>query len=195
MFNAERWAEAFVKVCGEHLEKDVNNAFDKALVEQCHAGISVLKTANHILLRMNSSVSGSTAAAQFNGFLRSALKKCGYDGKESGIEAACATVFLLIQRNILKYTNLLIDAIEDLTLKKRNILTVELDCAEKPDDGFVEDLKKTLKKREGVNEVRVTVVLMPELLGGYRVNIGGYRQDFSIQGQIKQLEQALTCAQ
>jgi F0F1-type ATP synthase delta subunit len=195
MFNAERWAEAFVKVCGEHLEKDAAATFDKAVVEQCHAGTSVLKTAHHALMRMNNSVSGSTAAAQFNGFLRSALQKCGYTGEESGIEAACATVFLLIQRDMLKSTHLLIDAIEDLTLKRRNILTVALDCAEKPDDGFVEDLKKTLKEREGVNEVRVTVVLMPELLGGYRVNFGDYRQDFSILGQMKQLEQALACVQ
>ncbi|MDR3357044.1 MAG: F0F1 ATP synthase subunit delta [Spirochaetaceae bacterium] len=189
MFAADRWANAFIKVCegGRKAGADMD---DDAL-RQCEAGLTVIKAVFHGLSHLHNVVSGSASASRLNGFLRAALQKCGYADKESGVEAACAVVFLLIQRDCFRHTGLLIDQIEDLLLKKRNILTVLLDCAEKPDDDFIKAVKTTLKEREGVRDVLVTTVLMPRLLGGYRINIGGKREDFSVLGRMKQLEQAL----
>ncbi|MDR2659987.1 MAG: F0F1 ATP synthase subunit delta [Spirochaetaceae bacterium] len=190
---ADRWAEAFIEACEEGFNKDAARPADTSY-KQTETGFSVLKSSLYCLLRLPNTVSGSVAAAQFDVFLRAALKKCGYDGKKSGIEAACAMVFLLIKRGHIPQSGLLIDKIEDLLLKKRRILTVLLDCAEKPDDVFVESVKKAIKEREKVEEVRITVVLTPELVGGYRINIGDDREDFSVLGQMKQMEQLLAGA-
>ncbi|MDR0663397.1 MAG: F0F1 ATP synthase subunit delta [Spirochaetaceae bacterium] len=183
MFAAKRWAEAFILAC----EGD-----SKELVHQCEAGLALFKAAFNSLSRLRLPASGSAAAAEFNGFLGRSLQKCGYEGAENGVESARAIIFLLIQHSLFQHTGLLIDEIEDLLLKKQNILTVLLDCAEKPDDDFLLNLRNLLKKRENVNDARITVVLMPELIGGYRINIGGTREDFSVAGQMTRMKRALT---
>jgi hypothetical protein len=204
MFAAERWADAFIKACEgvfESPDKGTGGVLMEAavtdvdiVIRECQAGLEVIKLAFHSLSHLRIPVSGSAAAAQFNIFLGAAMQKCGYKGGENGIEAARAVIFLLIQRNYFQYAGLLIDEIEDLLLKKQNILTVLLDCAEKPDDSFLENIKNTLKKRKNVHDVRITVVIMPELIGGYRINIGGVREDFSVLGRITQMEKTLSGA-
>jgi F0F1-type ATP synthase delta subunit len=184
-FAAGRWAEAFVEACENHSNSDPS-------YKQCEAGLAILKAALYCLSRLRDPVFGSTEAAQFDVFLKSALQECGYAGKESGVEAARAVIFLLIKRNDLSYGGILVEEIEDLLLKKQGILTVILDCAEKPGDDFIEKLKKVIIKREGAQEARITVALMPKILGGYRINIGDSREDFSVLGQMKQLEHTLT---
>jgi hypothetical protein len=186
-FAAGRWAEAFIGACESDLDSDTS-------FQQSEEGLFVLKSALHILSCLPNPISGSMAAAQFDVFLDAALRECAYTGKESGVEAARAMIFLLIKRAGLPYGGLLIDEIEDLLLKKRDILTVLLDCAEKPDDNFLDALKKRIMEREKAHEVRITIVLMPELLGGYRINIGDMREDFSVLGQMKQLEHTLAGA-
>ncbi|MDR0382939.1 MAG: F0F1 ATP synthase subunit delta [Spirochaetaceae bacterium] len=181
MFAADRWAEAFIEICGDYIN-----------VGQCETGLAVLKATLHSLRQPPPyTLRGSGAAARFSGQLADALEKCGYAGKDSGVEAARAVVFLLIQRDKLQHIGSLIDAIENLLLKKRNILTVVLDCAEKPDEGFLEALKSALKKRKKSRDVRITAVLNPELLAGYRINIDSEREDFSVLGGMRQLERVL----
>jgi hypothetical protein len=166
--------------------------YSQDAIRQSESGLLVLKAAFDSLSHLSIPVSGSTAAAQFNGFLGDALQKCGYEGGENGVEAARAMIFLLIQRNLFQHTGALIGEIEDLLLKKQKILTVTLDCAQKPDDDFLNDLREVLKKRENAPDVRINVVLMPELIGGCRINIGCKREDFSVAGQMARMEQALT---
>jgi hypothetical protein len=203
MFAADRWANAFIKACEGGFESPDKGAVPRqeaavtdadGVIRECQAGLAALKSAFHSLSHLRLPVAGSAAAAQFDIFLSAALQKCGYKGGENGIEAARAVIFLMIQRNYFQYTGLLIDEIEDLLLKKQNILTVLLDCAEKPDDSFLENIKNTLKKRKNVHDVRITVVLMPELIGGYRINIDGVREDLSVLGRIAQMEKALSGA-
>jgi F0F1-type ATP synthase delta subunit len=194
MFAAGRWANAFVKACEAGPETGADAFMSDDTLRQCEAGLAVIKAVFHSLSHLRGVVSGSATAACFNGFLRQALQKCGYTNRENGVEAARAVVFLLIQRGRFQYAGLLISEIEELLLKKRNILTVLLDCAEKPDDSFLEAIKATLKEREGARDVRIVTVLMPELLGGYRINIDGQRKDFSVLGRMKQLEQFLAGA-
>jgi F0F1-type ATP synthase delta subunit len=194
MFAAGRWANAFVEVCEAGLGLGTDAYINDEALRQCEAGLAVIKAASHSLSHLHNVVSGSAAAACVNGFFRAALQKCGYADKETGIEAARAVIFLLIKRDRFKYTGLLIDEIEELLLKRRNVLTVLLDCAEEADDNFLEAIKTTLKEREGVRDVRITNVLKPELLGGYRISINGRRQDFSVLGRMKQLERDLAGA-
>jgi F0F1-type ATP synthase delta subunit len=194
MFAAGRWANAFVKVCEASSGFGTDAYMNDETLRQCEAGLTVIKAAYHSLAYLHNVVSGSAAAACVNSFLCAALQKCGYADKENGIEAARAVIFLLIQRDSFKYTGLLIDEIEELLLKRRNVLTVLLDCAEEADDSFLEAIKTTLKEREGVRDVRITSVLRPELLGGCRININGRRQDFSVLGRMKQLERDLAGA-
>ena len=142
MFAADRWANAFIKACEGSLGAGAVLSDDAH--RQCEAGLTVIKAAFCGLSHLRNVVSGSAAAARVNGFLRAALQKCGLTDRENGVEAACAVIFLLIQRNLFQHTGLLINEIEELILKKRNILTVLLDCAEKPDDSFLEAIKTTL---------------------------------------------------
>jgi F0F1-type ATP synthase delta subunit len=180
MFAASCWAEAFIETCEDGDEAG-----------QCEAGLAVLKSAFHTVRQTPRALRGRAAAARFVGCLDSALQKCGYTDRERGVETARAMLFLLIQRDALRHGGSLIDEIETLLLKKRNILTVILDCAEKPDDGFLESLKTALKKRKRASDVRITVAIEPKLIAGYRINIGSEREDFSVLGGMRQLEQDL----
>jgi F0F1-type ATP synthase delta subunit len=194
MFAAGRWANAFIKVCEASSGSGVDGYMNDEALRQCEAGLAVIKAASGSLAHLHNVVSGSAAAARVNGFLRAALQQCGYTDRETGVEAACAVIFLLIQRDRFKYTGLLIGEIEELLLKRRNVLSVLLDCAEEPDDSFLEAIRTTLKEREGVRDVSITSALRPELLGGCRININGRRQDFSVLGRMKQLEHDLAGA-
>jgi hypothetical protein len=185
MFAADRWAEAFIETCEYGNEGDVGS------IGQCEAGLAVLKAVFHCFQHIPYTLRGRTAAARFVGRLDSALNKCGYTDRERGVETARAVIFLLIQRDVFQYCNTLIDEIETLLLKKRNILTVILDCAEKPNDGFLESLKTALKKRNRASDVRITAALEPRLIAGYRINIGSEREDFSVLGGMEQLERYL----
>ena len=147
MFAAGRWARAFVKACED--SPSAGAVMNDDDLRQCEAGLAVIKAAFYSLSHLHNTVSGSASAARVNGFLRVALQKCGLTDRENGVEAARAMIFLLIQRNLFQHTGLLISEIEKLLLEKRNILTVLLDCAEKPDDSFIEAVKTTLKEREG----------------------------------------------
>jgi hypothetical protein len=187
MFAVGRWAEAFVEVC--------EGRENTGSYQHCEAGIAVLKAAACGLSRLPDSASETAAAARFSRYLRSSLRKCGYTEKESGVETACAAVFLLIRRGAAAHIDDLIEAVEALLLKKRDILTVVLDCAGKPDDDFLEALKNALKKREKVHDVRITVMLVPEILAGYRINIDSEREDFSVLGQMTRMERALAGTQ
>ena len=189
MFAAGRWARAFVKACED--SPGAGAFMNDDDLRQCETGLAVMKAAFSSLSHLHNVVSGSASAARFNRFLRAALQKCGYADSETGVEAACAVIFLLIQRNLFQHTGLLIGEIEKFALEKRNTLTVLLDCAEKPDDGFLEAIKTTLKEREGARDARITTVLMPQLLGGCRINIGGKREDFSVLRRMRQMERAL----
>jgi hypothetical protein len=182
MFAADRWAEAFIETC---------DAGNEGSAGQCEAGLAVLKAVFHCFRQAPYTLRGQAAAARFVGRLDSALGKCGYTGGERGVETARAVIFHLIRRDTFRYGSILIDEIEALLLKKRNILTVILDCAEKPDDGFIESLKNALKKRNKASDVRITVALEPRLIAGYRINIGSEREDFSVLGGMGQLERDL----
>ncbi|MDR0408832.1 MAG: F0F1 ATP synthase subunit delta [Spirochaetaceae bacterium] len=184
-FTANRWAEAFVEVCDP-------SAGPASAFDQSERGLAVIKAVLPSLSRFSGMVSGSAAAARFDGFLNAALQKCGYSEKENGVEAARALIFLLIKRADLPYGSILIEEIENLLLKKRGVLSILLDCAEKPDGDFLEKLKGIIIKRERAREARVKVGLMPEILGGYRITIDDTREDFSVLGQMKQLERALS---
>jgi len=183
MFAAERWARAFVKSCEG---TDADPAY-----RESERGLAVLKAACHALSRLSGRVSGSAAAAQFNGFLRDALRKSGYDSPERGVEAACALIFLVIQKGFYPYNGRLISEIEDVLAQKRHFMTVVLDCAHKPEENFLSELAEKLKTKTGAAKVAVTVQLMPDLIGGYRLNIGNEREDFSVAGQLKQLDGCL----
>jgi F-type H+-transporting ATPase subunit delta len=183
MFAAERWARAFVNI-----SEDGNS---DASCKQSDLGLAVLKAAFHCLSHVQGRVSGSAAAAQFNGFLQEALKKAGYDRQDCGVEAARGIIFLLIQRGYYPQNRHLIDEIEDVLEEKKRIVAVVLDCAHKPDESFLSALEEKLKTKTGAAKVVITVQLMPDLIGGYRVNIGNEREDFSLAGQLKQLGEAL----
>lgn len=102
MFAAGRWANAFVKACEGSL--GVGAVMNDDVLRQCEAGLAVIKAAFYSLSHLHNAVSGSASAARVNGFLRAALQKCGLTDRENGVEAACAVIFLLIQRNRFQYT-------------------------------------------------------------------------------------------
>jgi hypothetical protein len=183
MFAADRWAEAFIETCEAGNTGNGGSA--------CEAGLAVLKAVVHCFRQAPYTLRGRAEAARFTRRLDTALARCGYAGGECGVETARAVIFHLIRRDAFRHVNSLIDEIETLLLKKRNVLTVILDCAEKPDDGFLESLKTALKKRKGASDVRITVVLEPRLIAGYRINIGSEREDFSVLGGMTQLEREL----
>ncbi|GHV19850.1 hypothetical protein FACS189494_02440 [Spirochaetia bacterium] len=179
MFPADRWAGAFFKVCGDEMQ-----GWDEAL--------AVLKAAFPVLLLKKNTPMGQAAAAQANVFLHDALKKSGYVETDSrAVETACSIVFLMVKKGHLKEAPLLLKEIEKELLAKKGIVEVGLEAAAQPEEAFLSRLQETLKIKTGAKQIKLTIKIDNSLIGGYKINYGSKKEDFSLSGELKQLKTAL----
>ena len=180
MFAADRWAAAFFKVCGGITDMD--------------EGLAVLKAAFAALLLKKNTPMGSQAATQANIFLHDALKKSGYTEGSRAVEAACSVVFLMVKKGHVKVAPLLIKEIEKSIMIEKGIVEVGLEAAAQPDEAFLLELQETLKTRMAAKQVKITVKIDKSLIGGYKINYGNEKEDFSLSGELRQLKTSLTTA-
>jgi F-type H+-transporting ATPase subunit delta len=173
MFQGDRWADAFMAVCGDHAAE----------------GVDTLKAFVPSLSRLPGQVSGNSYGVRVERMLRSVLDTSG-----PGAEYAIRFVALLIRRGYFKHLKAALRAVEQRLDAKNGVLTVNVESVRPLDDGLQERIKAGLIKRYGAREIRLVFQIVPELLGGYRLRIGTELIDSSLRGQIQKMAKELHAA-
>ncbi|MDR3325556.1 MAG: F0F1 ATP synthase subunit delta [Spirochaetaceae bacterium] len=167
MFPKDRWAEAFIRRAEDGADE----------------GLSFLVCAASALKRAPPDASGAAAARAARAFDK-ALLAAGYREQSSGVEAARALLCLLVKRGALGHADSIIQEIQRLADKKAHILGARLDAALPLSAPFLDALKTSLCRASGAADVRLHVVLAPQLLGGCRLTIDDEMLDCSLSGAL-----------
>ena len=181
MFKADRWAEAYLAVCGRDGE---DPAFGLAFLE------AVLPLAG----RVQAVSPGTRSADRFADNVEKAAAEMGI----TGIRAAAALTRLFMRReggrDAGKYARLT-EAIGRLVDKRQGVLrgTLEAATPDGTDERFLHGFEAALMKKHGAKTVLLETKVNPALVGGYRWTIEseGERTDVSLAGRLAQMERAL----
>jgi F-type H+-transporting ATPase subunit delta len=171
MFHPERWAAAFVEVCGKDLGE----------------GIAALKVFTACTAGMTGLVTGDAAAVRLEKMLRKAAKEAGFGANNRGAEFAVRFMILLVQKKQFRYREAILKEIERLADRINGLTRVKIESVSPPDEEFQEKIKTALKHRTGAKEIVLGARIVPELLGGYRLFIGTELSDTSLRGQLKKM--------
>ena len=189
MFASDRWADAFIAVCAG-ADGGVQS-LDDAEYAVVREGLAVLHALYTASGRRFLQERGLRSARKIQAMLEAALAKSGYGGGSRGVDAAVSTLFLLVKKQYFKHSGSLCTAIDKRSKELAGILDVTVETPSEAAAGFLEGLKAALIRQKGVKNVEFEQKTEPELLGGYRVRIGGERFDYSMAGEINRLKKAL----
>ncbi len=81
---------------------------------------------------------------------------------------------------------------ERLKLKKLNSEVCRLYCASQPDEATLNSFSENIKRRLGLSEAVIEVVIDKSLIGGYVLEAGGKLYDKSIKASMKKLRSELS---
>ncbi|GHV89857.1 hypothetical protein AGMMS50268_03600 [Spirochaetia bacterium] len=199
MFTPERWAAAFINAIieGAVPASGANISGYAAIAE----GLDLLRALSPLILKIPGSVSGTSAAAQLEKMIRRAgqsLPAAGFGAASTvlpiGEETTVRFILLLIKKNLFHHINTVIAEIEAELDHLRGILPVTLESAAAPAGDFEESLKKQLMEKTGAGGIKLDSRLVPELLGGYRLRIGGDIIDASLRSQLQRMGSDLAAA-
>ena len=171
MFASQRWAEAFVKSMGE----DAEEAF------------AVFRIFVSWANKLPGAVFGTASSIQAERILKKAgeqVQPCS-----GAYEKVMRFIVLLIKKNCLRHSAVIIKEIQKSLDIKNNVLPVILESVYPPGD-FEIKITDLIRERTGA-EVRLEKKIKPELIGGYRLKIGDKVIDASILTQLTQMETAL----
>jgi F-type H+-transporting ATPase subunit delta len=173
VFRADRWAAAFSGSLG----KDAG------------AGFECLKA---LTLRLQP-VSGIL-------FGRSAAKKLERELRESSaafsvgpeFEYTIRFICLLVEKNLFRRIDAILAEIERWLDEQNGVLQATAESAFPIDSTFEDELGKLICERTGAARIKMRTRLIPELLAGYRLRIGGFCFDASLKGQLEKMAEDLT---
>jgi F0F1-type ATP synthase delta subunit len=178
MFHTDRWVQAFAAACGEDAED----------------GLSALKALLACLSRLPAPVTGDYAARQLERMMRRAAVSASGDQIPRGLETAIRFILLLVKKGRFRQGGRIAAELENYFDRKKGVLQVTLEAAAPPDPAFEADLKAALCKKTAASGVASRLRIRPELLGGYRLIIGGEVWDASLRGQLQNMALALKAA-
>ena len=167
-FHADRWAGAFMAVSG----KNADDAFE------CLKAIAPpVKSVRGVFF-------GRNAAAELEKMLRVASAASPPPATEYAIRFAC----LLVEKNYFRYIDILLPVIERKLDEQKGVLSLSLEAASEVDGGFEKEMAQKIREKTGAADVKLKTSVKPELLGGYRLRIGGFYIDASLKGQLAKMK-------
>jgi hypothetical protein len=187
-----RWAAAFIGACGVRAE----------------SGFGCLRAMVPAVKAIPGGLFGQDAGRRLEALLRGGLGAAGLaaelhgaDAGESGeprgsfppeAEYAVRFLSLLVRKNLFRlHIDSIIRQIERRLDGQRGVLEVIAECAVPPDRGFEEYLKKEIQEKTGAAGIKLQTRRKPELLGGYRLWIGGLCVDASLKGLLANMTKEL----
>ena len=177
MFHGERWAAAFVKVLGENAD----------------TGLECLRAMVPPVQAIPGALFGFSTARQLEKTLRESAVASGFSGESGGTAAEYAIRFisLLVEKKFFKHIDSVVQRIEKQLDEQKGILDVTAESAAPLDGGLEAELRRLITQKTGAAGIKMKTRLAPELLGGYRLRIGGFYVDASLKGQLEQMTAAL----
>jgi len=177
LFHSDRWAGAFISVSGENAA----------------AALVCLKAMVPPLKSVRGVIFGRDAAALVEKLLRESAGATGTGG-DPAAECAIRFVTLLVEKKCFKYVDSVLQRIEQRMDEQMGILDVIVESASVMDSAFEEEMRRSIIQRTGAAGIKMKARLVPELLGGYRLRIGGFCVDASLKGQLEQMKADLIAA-
>ena len=184
MFNGSSWAGVFVDALGENAE----------------AALACMRTIAPQIKVIHCAMSGNTTALRVEKILRKSEGSFTQSGETAGgipLEAAEMTIrfiSLLIRKNRFKHIDSIMQKIEEQIYLKNGTLAVTAEYAAPMEHNFEEELRRQIAERTGAKKVILKTNHAPELLGGFRLHMGGFYIDASLKGQLEKMKAALETA-
>jgi|GEM_PF-984626 len=180
VFHGDRWARVFVAALGGNAESGLLCL--RALVPTVKAVPWVL--------------SGYSAARRLEKMLRESVREAGFpEGDSTGrvLEFVIRFIVLFAERGRFKHVDLVLEKIENRIDTQKGALAVTLESAVSldgtfPDGIHAEELRRCIAEKTGAAEVKMKTRVVPELLGGYRLQIGGFFVDASLRKQVEKMK-------
>ena len=130
---------------------------------------------------------GHNASAELEKMLRDAAGASGAEPPVA-VEYAIRFICLLVEKNYFRYVDILLPVIERKLDEKKGVLSLSLEAASAVDGGFEAELARTIREKTGAADVKMKTSVKPELLGGFRLRIGGFYIDASLKGQLAKMK-------
>jgi F0F1-type ATP synthase delta subunit len=165
VFSADRWVQAFLNCAGD--DAGAGAAALQAMV----AGIGTTECA------------GEVDAARLELAIRTALKSAGA-AADHGAEIACRTIILLVRKHLFAYCSDLLAALKKELDRMNGIVTVIVDSAAPVEPALQADMRRHLIEKMKAHDVVLTMRVIPEILGGYRLSIASETFDASLQSLV-----------
>ena len=168
--------------------------------ERIEEGIETLKRLGSWASSLPNAFFENTAAEKLEALAREKIKtgeifignSSGSEAySDSSIEIALRFLILMIKKKIFCNFDSVMDTIEKQLDKRRGIIRVFVDYVFPLEEDMELKIKEVIKKKTGANKVELTGRQCPELIGGYRLQIGDEVIDASILSQLKKLKTCL----
>ena len=175
MFHGDRWARVFVATLGENAE----------------SGLLCLKALVPPLREVPRVLSGYPAARWLEKMLRESIGTAGSPGGLETVTVAEPVIrfmVLLVEKGRFRHINVVMEKIEERIDTQKGVLAVTLESAAPLDGAFAEEFGKGIAEKIGVAKIKMKTRLVPELLGGYRLQIGEFYVDASLRGQVEKMK-------
>ena len=175
MFHVDRWVGAFMAVAGKNAEDTF----------EC------LKEITQPVKSVRGIFFGRNAAVELEKMLRDAAASgaaAGVTEPPPAVEYAIRFMCLLVEKNYFRYVDVLLPVIERKLDEQKGILALSLEAASAVDSGFEAELTRLIREKMGAAGVKLKTSVQPELLGGYRLRIGGFYIDASLKGQLTKMK-------
>jgi F-type H+-transporting ATPase subunit delta len=178
MFHVDRWAAVFVNTLGDN----------------AGAGLDCLRAMVPAVKNIPA-LFGLTAGRRLEKVLReSAADFPAEAGAPSGagapagaLEYTIRFITLLVEKKFFGNIDRVLEKIEKNLDERKGILEVIAETASLPDEAFKEERKQLIARQLGVAGVKMKWKFVPELLGGYRLRIGGFYVDASLKGLAEKM--------
>ncbi|MDR1950337.1 MAG: F0F1 ATP synthase subunit delta [Spirochaetaceae bacterium] len=180
MFAAKLWAGAFI------------GALEDGAPGDAEEGLAALRVFASWAGELPGAVMGSGSAAQMDRLIHGAIAAAGGQFSGRATETAARLIVLLTKKNLLRHAGSVAEAAELILDRKKGIVTAIAECAFPPEDDLREALRAGVRRRTGAADVKLDVRVVPELLGGFRLRIGGDCIDASLRTQMRNLTEELS---
>jgi F-type H+-transporting ATPase subunit delta len=176
VFHVNRWAAAFAGVAGD----------------KTGDGLDCLKALVPAVKAVPGEVFGFSASRRLEKMLRESAAAAGFaagdtTGGDAAAEYAIRFITLLVEKNLLGHIEPVLRRIEKIVDTKNGILEVAAESAFPLDGAFEEEFRRQILRRTGAAGIKVNRRVVPELLGGYRLRIGGFYIDASLKGRAEKM--------
>jgi F0F1-type ATP synthase delta subunit len=174
VFHRYRWAAVFVNILGGNAEE----------------GLDLLRALVKPVKTIPGALFGCAAARRLEKILLESSG--GFSGDAQIYARVIRYIVLLVRKNCFVRIDLIMQKIEELVDEQKGILAVTVESAVPMNSDSEQELRQKIMERTGAKAVKMKPRVVPDLLGGYRLLIGGFYVDASLKGQIERMQFALS---